>query len=63
LRLESTTNVAALGISRDEYASAMDHLLYNAENDNQIVPSPRQPDRSELERLFLYAYDGRRVDF
>lgn len=63
LRLGSNSNVASLGISRDEYAAAMEHLLFNAENDNQIVPSPRQPDRGELEQLFLHAYDGRQIDF
>ena len=62
-QLGSNTNVASLGIARDAYAAAMEHLLFNAENDNQIVPSPRQPDRAELERLFWYAYEGKHVDF
>jgi alcohol dehydrogenase class IV len=61
--LQSNTNVASLSIARDEFSQAMEHLLFNAENDNQIVPSPRQPDRAELQKLFEYAYDGKPIDF
>lgn len=61
--LGSNTNLQSLGIARDAFTQAMEHLLVNAENDNQIVPSPRQPDRAELEKLFWYAYDGKHVDF
>jgi len=62
-RLESNMNVASLGIARADYAAAMERLLFNAENDNQIVPSPRQPDRGELEKLFWSAYEEKVVDF
>jgi alcohol dehydrogenase class IV len=62
-RLASNTDVASLGIARADYAAAMERLRVNAENDNQIVPSPRQPDRDELEKIFWYAYDGKSVDF
>lgn len=61
--LNSNTSVQSLGISRDDFSKSMEHLLFNAENDNQIVPSSRQPDRAELEKLFWYAYDGRSIDF
>ncbi len=62
-RLESNTNVAALGIARADYSSALDTMLDHAENDTSIVASPRQPDRAELTKLFWYAYDGKAVDF
>ncbi len=61
--LGSNTNVASLGIARDDYTRVLETLLDHAENDTQIVASPRQPDRSELEKLFWYAYDGKPVDF
>lgn len=61
--LGSNTNIMSLGISRDDYNKSMEHLLVNAENDNQIVPSPRQPDRTELRKLFEYAYEGKHIDF
>jgi alcohol dehydrogenase class IV len=62
-RLESKTNLMSLGIAREDLEKSMEHLLVNAENDNQIVPSPRQPDRAELKRLFEYAHEGKHIDF
>ncbi len=62
-RLGSDRSVASLGISRAEFDAALESLLDHAENDTQIVASPRQPDRAELRRLFEYAYEGRAVDF
>ncbi|MBI5033482.1 MAG: iron-containing alcohol dehydrogenase [Chloroflexi bacterium] len=61
--LDSNANIQSLGITRNEFSKSMEHLLFNAENDNQIVPSSRQPDRAELEKLFWYAYEGRSIDF
>ncbi len=62
-RLGSNTNVASLGISRDDYAAALKTMLDHAENDTSIVSGPRQPDRDELEKIFWYAYDGKPIDF
>jgi alcohol dehydrogenase class IV len=61
--LRSNTTVASLGIARDDYTAAMEMILDHAENDTQIVASPRQPDRAELEQLFWCAYEGKHVDF
>jgi len=63
MRLGSNTNAASLNISRADFQAAMPKLLDYAENDTQIVASPRQPDRAELEKLFWYAYDGKAIDF
>jgi alcohol dehydrogenase class IV len=62
-RLDSNTNIASLGIARDAYDAAMETMLDHAENDTQIVASPRQPDRSELRKLFEYAYEGKAINF
>lgn len=61
--LGANTNLKSLGIAPADFERSMEHLLVNAENDNQIVPSPRQPDRAELRRLFEYTYEGKHVDF
>ena len=61
--LGSNMNIKSLGIAQDDFAKSMEHLLVNAENDNQIVPSARQPDRVELQKLFEYAYEGKHIDF
>ncbi len=62
-QLGSNTSIQSLGISHKEYTAALPPLLHNAENDNQVVASPRQPDRGELEKLFEYAYEGKAIDF
>lgn len=62
-RLGSDTQIASLNISRDDYQAALPKLLDYAENDTQIVASPRQPDRAELEKIFWYAYAGKPIDF
>ena len=62
-RLGSNTNVASLGVSRDEYSAALKMMRDHAENDTSIVSGPRQPDGDELEKLFWYAYEGKPVDF
>ena len=62
-QLESNTNVASLGISRSVYNESMNTMLDHAENDTSIVPSPRVPDRTELQKLFEYAYEGKPIDF
>ncbi len=62
-RLESNLSVASLGIARDEYRAALPRMMDHAENDTQMVSSPRQPDRGELEKLFWCAYDGKAVEF
>jgi alcohol dehydrogenase class IV len=61
--LGSNMNIQSLGVARTDFEKSMEHLLVNAENDNQIVPSPRQPDRAELRKLFEYAYEGKHIDF
>ena len=62
-RLESNTNVASLGIARDDYTAVLETMMNHAENDSSIVASPRQPERSELRKLFEYAYEGKAIDF
>jgi alcohol dehydrogenase class IV len=51
------------GISPGAFEEAMPLLIANAESDTSLVMSVRIPDSEELEKLFLYAYEGRAVDF
>ncbi|MBI5305703.1 MAG: iron-containing alcohol dehydrogenase [Chloroflexi bacterium] len=62
-QLDSNTNAASLGIARADYDAALELMMDHAENDTQIVASPRQPERAELRKLFEYAYVGKPVDF
>lgn len=52
-----------IGITREALAQSLDRLCDLAETDPTIVTSRRVPSRDELRRLFLYAYEGRSVDF
>jgi alcohol dehydrogenase class IV len=51
------------GITPEAFEAAMPLLIANAESDTSLVMSTRIPDSEELEKLYLYAYEGRAVDF
>lgn len=55
--------LADLGISAGALEEQMETLCAHAMMDNAILAAPRPVEWDEMERLFLYAYDGRTVDF
>ena len=55
--------VRDLGISREDYEKSLPKLVSNADMDTQTVTSARIPSSGEFEQLFLYAYDGKFIDF
>jgi alcohol dehydrogenase class IV len=57
------TSISEAGIKRKGYESHLDKLVDDALNDTQMVTSVRTPSVEEMRQLFLYAYDGRPVDF
>ena len=57
------TSIAELGISAATLAESMDVLCTNAISDGAIVAAPRAVEWDEVEQLFLYAYEGKPVDF
>jgi alcohol dehydrogenase class IV len=59
----SPVGVAELGIERELYEARLEKLVDDAFNDTQIVTAPRCPTYDELTRIFLYAFEGRDVDF
>jgi len=61
--LQSNTNIASLGIAREDFVRALPTLLDHAENDTSITANSRVPERAELEQVFWCAYDGKHVDF
>ncbi|MBM3157682.1 MAG: iron-containing alcohol dehydrogenase [Chloroflexi bacterium] len=62
-KVGNPTNVAEVGIARKAYEEQLDKLVDDALNDTQMVTAIRTPSVEETRRLFLYAYDGRAVDF
>ena len=59
----SPHSLADAGIDRAKFEDNLDKLVDDAANDTTIVAAPRVPSYDELEQLFLYAYEGRSVDF
>ncbi len=57
------TTIPEMGISEEAFEEALDTLCDHAETDNAILAAPRLPDRTEMEKLFRYAYQGKLVDF
>jgi alcohol dehydrogenase class IV len=62
-KLNEPAAIRDLGISPQAFTEALPHLITNAETDTQLVTSPRLPTTQELHRLFLYAYEGKVIDF
>jgi alcohol dehydrogenase class IV len=57
------TSGAETGVEREAYEAQLDKLVDDAFNDTQIITAVRTPSYDELRQLFLYAYEGRPVDF
>jgi alcohol dehydrogenase class IV len=62
-RLGQPLTLAEVGIERESLVGRMDKLVDNAANEASTVVHPRIASMDELERLFLYAWDGREVSF
>jgi len=62
-KVGNPTSVAEAGIERKAYEGQLDKLVDDALNDTQMVTSVRSPTIEEVRQLFIYAYDGRPVDF
>jgi len=62
-QLEEPTSVAEIGIGKDEFDRALDKLVENANMDPCTSTSTRIPSDEEMAKLFLYAYEGKEVDF
>lgn len=61
--LNMPTTIQEAGISHDQFVEALPRLVDNANMDTQLVMNTRVPETSELEKLYEYAFNGRRVDF
>nr|HID12524.1 iron-containing alcohol dehydrogenase [Anaerolineae bacterium] len=62
-QIGNPTSVAQAGVEREVYETRLDKLVDDAFNDTQMVTAVRAPSYDELRQLFLYAYEGRPVDF
>ncbi len=62
-RVGQPTSLREVEIDRDGLEEGMEKLIENSENEATTVVHPRIPSAEELERLFVYAYEGREIDF
>ena len=62
-KVGNPTSIAEAGIESEAYEAQLDKLVDDAFNDTQIITAVRTPSYEELRQLFLYAYDGRPIDF
>jgi alcohol dehydrogenase class IV len=51
------------GISKKDFDKRLDDLATRAANSTCTFMNPRVPDREETKKLFVYAYEGKKVDF
>ena len=61
--VEQPATLAELGIAPADFQGALETIVHHAEIDAGILSSPRMPDTSEMEQLFVCAYSGKPVDF
>ncbi len=61
--LEQPLSLREVGIEREAVEARIDKLIENAENEATTVVHPRVASADEIERLFMYACEGREIDF
>lgn len=62
-QVDQPLRVANTGISIADYQNELSLLIENALNDTQTIMSTRMPSETELKNLFIYAFEGKSVDF
>ncbi|HOG45057.1 MAG TPA: iron-containing alcohol dehydrogenase [Anaerolineae bacterium] len=62
-RVGNPLSLAEAGLDRAAYEAQLDKLVDDAFNDTQMVTAVRAPSYDELRRLYVYAHEGREVDF
>lgn len=61
--LNTPTNLKDLGIDKKDFEANLDTLVNFAHEDEACLLTPRPTSPAELRKLFLYAYEGRDVNF
>jgi alcohol dehydrogenase class IV len=56
-------SVRELGIKREDFEGRLEELVRKAMQSACVFTSPRVPDEADCRKIFLYAYEGKKVDF
>jgi alcohol dehydrogenase class IV len=62
-KVELPLSIKEMGIKWEDYLSNLDDLVMKAEMSTCNFVNPRVPTSEDLKRLFIYAFEGRSVDF
>jgi len=60
---EEPLSIKEMGIPREEFEAKLDELIEKANESTSTIVNPRVPTGEDYRKLFLYAYEGKRVDF
>ncbi|MHA1340457.1 MAG: iron-containing alcohol dehydrogenase [Promethearchaeota archaeon] len=55
--------ISDLGISKEEFDSKLDFMAQMCMESGSAVMSPRSADSEEFKKIFIYAYEGKDIDF
>lgn len=61
--LEEPLSMKEMGIPREEFEAKLDELIEKANESTGTIVNPRVPTEEDYRKLFLYAYEGKSVDF
>ncbi|MGC8998373.1 MAG: iron-containing alcohol dehydrogenase [Candidatus Bathyarchaeia archaeon] len=61
--VDEPTSIRELGINWSDFQSELDNLVERALGSTGTIASPRVPTAEDYRRLFVYAYEGKTVDF
>jgi acetaldehyde dehydrogenase/alcohol dehydrogenase len=56
-------SIKELGINRKDFEKRLEDLATRAANSTCTFMNPRVPDVEDTKKLFLYAYEGKKVNF
>jgi len=61
--VDEPTSIRELGIGWNDFQGELDNLVERAMGSTGTIASPRVPTAEDYRRLFVYAYEGKTVDF
>ncbi len=61
--IEEPLSIKEMDIPREEFEAKLDELIEKANESTGTIVNPRVPTEEDYRKLFLYAYEGKSVDF
>lgn len=62
-QMKEPSSIKEAGIGREDFNKELDKLVSRAANSSCTFMNPRVPDMEEVRKLFIYAYEGKEIDF